>query len=202
MGKIRVIIFDWGGVLVEDPAPGLVKYCAKALGVGEDEYKQAYNIYMDDFQTGRVTEERFWANMTSRLNAPMPKVDSLWGDAFAAVYVPRPKLFTLAARLRKQGCKIALLSNTEKPAVEFFHKQNYDVFDVAVFSCLEGTKKPERKVYEITLDRLGTSAEQTLFIDDRQDYIDGAKQVGIKAILFKDIGRLKKDLSKLFSNLV
>jgi epoxide hydrolase-like predicted phosphatase len=213
MEKILAIIFDWGGVLIEDPAPGLVKYCAKALGVGEAQYKRAYNICMDEFQTGRVTEERFWANMTSHLNARlgkacrrsrvlMPKVDSLWGDAFAAVYVPRPELFTLAARLRETRCKIALLSNTEKPAVEFFHKQKYDVFDVAVFSCLEGTKKPERKVYEIILDRLGTSPGQTLFIDDRQDYIDGAEHAGMKTILFKDVGRLKKDLSKFFSNLV
>jgi epoxide hydrolase-like predicted phosphatase len=209
MEKIRAIIFDWGGVLIEDPAPGLVKYCAKALGVGEDEYKRAYNICMDDFQTGRVTEQQFWANMTSRLNArlgktsersraPMPKVDSLWGDAFAAVYVPRTDLFTMAIQLRAQGCKIALLSNTEKPAVEFFREQKYDAFDAAVFSCVEGTKKPERKIYEITLDRLGTSAGQTLFIDDRQDYIDGARQAGIKTILFKDIGRLKKDLTIFF----
>jgi epoxide hydrolase-like predicted phosphatase len=209
MEKIRAIIFDWGGVLIEDPAPGLVRYCAKALGVGEDEYKRAYNICMDDFQTGLVTEEQFWANMTSRLNArlgktsrrsraPMPKVDSLWGDAFAAVYVPRTDLFTMAVQLRAQGCKIALLSNTEKPAVEFFHKQKYDAFDAAVFSCVEGIKKPERKIYEITLDRLGTSAGQTLFIDDRQDYIDGARQAGIKTILFKDISRLKKDLTIFF----
>ena len=202
MEKIHAIIFDWGGVLIEDPAPGLVKYCAKVLGASEDQYKRAYNICMDDFQTGRVTEQQFWTNMTSRLNAPVPKVDSLWGDAFAAVYVPRKDLFTMAVQMRARGCKIALLSNTEKPAVEFFHKQKYDVFDVAVFSCVEGAKKPERKIYEVTLDRLGTSAKQTLFIDDRQDYIDGARQAGIKTILFKDIGRLKEDLAKFSLNVV
>jgi putative hydrolase of the HAD superfamily len=213
MEKIRAIIFDWGSVLIEDPAPGLVRYCAKALGVSKDQYKRAYSICMDDFQTGRVTEQQFWANMTGRLNArlgktsrrsraPMPKVDSLWGDAFAAVYVPRTDLFTMAVQLRAQGCKIALLSNTEKPAVEFFHKQKYDAFDVEVFSCVEGIKKPQREIYELTLTRLGTSAEQTLFIDDREDYIGGAKRAGIKTILFKDVGRLKKDLAKFSLNVV
>jgi putative hydrolase of the HAD superfamily len=157
---------------------------------------------MDDFQTGRVTERQFWLNMTSRLNVPMPKDNCLWSNAFAAIYVPRMELFSLAGRLRKQGCKIALLSNTEKPAVEFFHRQNYDVFDVTVFSCLEGTKKPQREIYERTLARLRTPAGQTLFIDDRQDYIEGAKQVGLETILFKDVNQLKKDLAGFALNVV
>jgi len=198
MEKIRAIIFDWGGVLIEDPAPRLYEYCAKALGVGEEQYRIVFDTCMNDFQTGRITEQQLWMNMTSRLNVPMPKANSLWSDAFAAAYRPRQKLFSLAGRLRRAGCKIALLSNTEKPAVELIRKQKYDVFDVEVFSCLEGTAKPERKIYEITLDRLGTPAGQTLFIDDRQDFIDGAQKVGLQTILFKNIEQLKKDLADVF----
>lgn len=197
MEKIRAIIFDWGGVLIEDPAPKLFEYCAKTLGVGVEQYRIAFDICLNDFQTGRITEQQFWMNMTSRLNVPMPKANSLWSDAFAEAYRPRQELFTLASQLRKAGCKIALLSNTEKPAVELIRKQKYDLFDVAVFSCLEGTAKPERKIYEITLDRLGTPAGNTLFIDDKQDFIDGAKQVGLKTILFKDVNQLKKEFAKV-----
>jgi FMN phosphatase YigB (HAD superfamily) len=222
MEKIRAVIFDWGGVLIEDPAPGSFKYCAKALGVSEEQYRIAFNICMNDFQTGRVTEQQFWQNMTNHLNArlgglsgvvpmscigtkseagrrsrvPMPKAGSLWGEAFAAVYAPRQELFALADRLHKAGYKTAILSNTEKPTVELIHKQKYDAFDVAVFSCLEGITKPDRKIYEITLDRLGTSPAQTLFIDDRQDFIDGAKQVGLQTILFENVRQLRKELGR------
>jgi len=49
MTNIQAVIFDWGGVLIEDPAPGLVSYFAKVLGVGEDEYRQSYNLFMDVF---------------------------------------------------------------------------------------------------------------------------------------------------------
>ena len=198
---IQAIIFDWGGVLIEDPAPALFKYCAKALGVSEEQYGIAFNICLNDFQTGRVTEQQFWANMTSRLKVEMPKVNSLWGDAFAAAYRPRQEMFLLAARLRNAGCKTAVLSNTEKPAVELILKQKYDMFDVAVFSCLEGTTKPERKIYEITLDRLRTPADQTLFVDDKQGNIDGAIQVGLQTILFEGIDRLIKDLAKVFKGI-
>jgi HAD superfamily hydrolase (TIGR01509 family) len=81
-------------------------------------------------------------------------------------------------------------------------KQNYDAFDVSVFSCLEGVAKPERKIYELTLDRLATPAGQTLFIDDRQDFIDGAQRVGLQTILFKNVEQLKKNLAGFALNVV
>jgi len=196
MDKIQAIIFDWGGVLIEDPAPGLVKYCANALGVSADKYRYAYGICMDDFESGRVTEQQFWMNMTELLKEPMPETESLWGDAFKAVYIPRNELFAWASQMRKTSLKTAVLSNTEMPAVDFFHKQNYDMFDVEVFSCLEGIRKPQMEIYMLTLNRLGVSSSQTLFIDDRPDYIAGAERVGINTILFKNIDLLKKELSK------
>ena len=202
MEKIRAIIFDWGGVLIEDPAPGLAEFCANAIDVSVDKFKLAYSIYMDDFLTGRISEQDFWLNITKHLSVPMPKDNCIWGKAFASAYVPRKELFSMAHQYRKAGLKIALLSNTEKPAVKFFKKQNYDIFDVTVFSCMEGIQKPQKEIYRLTLDRLGTSAGQTLFIDDRQDYIVGAKQTGLYTILFNSVEQLKKELVQCGLNVV
>ena len=114
MEKINAVIFDWGGVLIEDPAPALFKYCANALGVGEEQYVIAFDICMNDFQTGTVTEQEFWMDMARRLKVPMPKTDSLWTAAYTSAYRPRREMFSLASGLRKAGCKTAILSNTEK----------------------------------------------------------------------------------------
>ena len=111
-------------------------------------------------------------------------------------------MFSLASRLRKIGCKTAILSNTEMPVVEIINKQKYDAFDVIVLSCLEGTAKPGRKIYDLTLDRLGIPARQALFIDDKQENIDGAKQAGLQTIVFKNTEEFKKDIAQLFPNLV
>jgi HAD superfamily hydrolase (TIGR01509 family) len=140
--------------------------------------------------------------MTKRLKVPMPKANSLWSDAFAAAYIPRQEMFSLASRLRKAGCKTAILSNTEKPVVEIINKQKYDAFDVTVLSCLEGTAKPGRKIYDLTLDRLGIPARQALFIDDKQENIEGAKQAELQTILFKSVEKLKKNIAGLFPNIV
>ncbi|MGB7583003.1 MAG: HAD family phosphatase [Sedimentisphaerales bacterium] len=202
MEKINAVIFDWGGVLIEDPAPALFKYCANALGVSEERYVITFDICVNDFQTGAITENQFWMNMTERLNVPMPKAASLWTEAFTAAYKPRQEMFSLASRLRRAGCKTAILSNTEMPVVEIINKKKYDAFDVTILSCLEGTAKPGRKIYDLALTRLGVPAGQTLFIDDKPENIDGAKQAGLQTILFKTIEKLKKDIAGFFPNIV
>ena len=197
MEAIKSIIFDWGGVLIDDPAPGIVRYCAKALGTAEQDYKKAYQKFSDDFQKNLLSEEQFWTKMCGELNVPRPEVPSLWGDAFRAAYLPRADMFSLVARLKKMGYKTALLSNTEVPAMRFFGQLQYDMFDLAVFSCAEGLAKPEREIYQLTLERLKVEPAQAVFIDDRADYIAGAKDAGLIAILFRNFEQVKGELTLL-----
>jgi putative hydrolase of the HAD superfamily len=195
MEKIESMIFDWGGVLIDDPRPGLLKYCSEAFGVPLEDYTPVHDSFLDEFHTGKISEERFWKQIADKLNKPVPP--ARWYEAFRSAYVPKQEMFQLVSLLHDKGFKTALLSNTELPAVEFFHEWGYDMFDVLVFSCLERVMKPERKIYEITLERLGSKAEQTVFIDDRLDYIRGAEYVGLQTILFKSIDQVKDELVRL-----
>ena len=198
MERIESVIFDWGGVLIDDPAPGLMQYCAQALAVSKEDYIKAHSKFAADFQKDLISEDTFWERICSKLNIPKPKVHSLWADAFKAVYVPRKDMFSLAARLRKNGYKTALLSNTEAAAMQYFYQLSvFGGFDVLVFSCAEGTRKPEKKIYELTIQRLGSQPGQSVFIDDKPEYINGAKQTGLNTILFENINQLKNALAKL-----
>lgn len=197
MVPIKSVIFDWGGVLIDDPNPGLMQYCAKALCVTRESYIEAHSKFADGFQKGAICEDEFWGKICSELNVPKPKVRSLWTYAFKAAYVPKADMFSMATSLQKNGYRTAVLSNTELPAMEYFHEQRYKMFDVPVFSCLEGVKKPDRKIYEITLKKLCCGPEQAIFIDDKQEYIDGAKEVGINTVLFQDIDQVQDELDWL-----
>ena len=157
---------------------------------------KAYNNSADDFTRGKISEKTFWVKICGELDKHLPKESSLWGNAFRAVYRPKAEMFSLVSSLRKAGHKTAILSNTEVPPVQLFHKQKYDMFDVLVFSCDEKTAKPDRKIYEITVQRLGTTPQQTVFIDDRQNFVDGAKQAGLNTILFQNTEQLKKELAR------
>ncbi|OHB73889.1 MAG: hypothetical protein A2Z25_10020 [Planctomycetes bacterium RBG_16_55_9] len=197
MRKIESVIFDWGGVLIENPRPGLLRYCAEAFGVAQELYTPVHDFHLDEFHRGLISEEKFWRQIVRKLGKPMPKARSLWSEAFRSAYVPKPEMFSLASSLHNKGYKTALLSNTELPAAEFFRELGYDMFDVLVFSCTEGVAKPERKIYEVTLERLGSQAGQSVFIDDRPDYIQGAEEVGLNTILFEGIAQVREKLAQL-----
>lgn len=200
MEIIKSVIFDWGGVLIEDPAPSLMQYCAKALQVTKENFIKAHSKFADDFQKGLICEETFRERICSELKVPKPKANSLWAEAFKAAYRTRADMFAMAASLRANGYKTAVLSNTEVPAMEYFHQLRYDMFDVLVFSCAEGVKKPDRKIYELTLKKLGSEAQQSVFIDDKPEYINGAKEVGINTVLFQSMDQVKNELARLFIN--
>jgi len=195
--KIESVIFDWGGVLIDDPAPGLTRYCAAALGVSEEQYIEAYGKFETDFRKGAISEDSFWAQLCGELNVPKPAVASLWGPAFAAVYQPKEDMFSLVSLLHNNGYKTALLSNTEIPAMQYFYQQQYDMFDVLIFSCWEGIKKPERKIYELALERLSSRPNQSVFIDDKPKCIRGAARLGINTILFEGINHVRNELALL-----
>lgn len=197
MERIKSVIFDWGGVLIDDPAPGLMRYCAEAVGVSEENYVKAHSKFAEDFQKGLISEDIFWERICSELNVPKPKVPSLWAEAFKAAYVPREDIFSVAACLQENGYKTAVLSNTEAPAMQHFQQQRYNMFDVLVFSCAEGTRKPERKIYEITIKKLGSQPGQSVLIDDKPEYINGAKEAGLNTILFQSVEQVNDELARL-----
>jgi 2-haloacid dehalogenase len=74
---------------------------------------------------------------------------------------------------------------------EFLHR-----FEGIVVSGIEKTRKPFPDIYQLTLDRYGFKAEETLFIDDNQRNIDAAADMGIQTIHFKNPKDLKYNLNK------
>jgi putative hydrolase of the HAD superfamily len=193
--RVKAIIFDWGGVLCEETALGLISYFSKALKVAPEPLVSAFRPFLPAFQKGEISEDDLWQGMCAVLTIERPYNQSLWGDALRAIYVPKKEVFTLASQLKDKGYTVGLLSNAEMAAMAFFHEQGYAMFDAAVFSCAEGTRKPEQRIYEIALERLNVKAHEAIFIDDRTDFIAGAQRLGIHTILFKNLEQVRQELS-------
>ena len=191
---IKAIIFDWGGVLIENPSRGLITYFSNYFSVTKEEFIHAFQPYHSHFQKGIISEKNLWDKVCSALDRPRPTEDSLWYEAFQEVYIEQKAVFSLATALKNNGYKIGFLSNTEDPAMRFFHEQHYEMFDITIFSCNEGTRKPEKRIYEITIEQLGVEPTEAVFIDDKQAFITGAQTIGLHTILFRNIMHLKENL--------
>lgn len=67
-------------------------------------------------------------------------------------------------------------------------------FDVLVLSYQLRTVKPDPAIYRYVLEKLGSLAGETLFVDDRQENVDAALALGMKGVVFSTVDKLRMDL--------
>lgn len=111
------------------------------------------------------------------------------------------QLLDYITTLRKKY-KTAMLSNVSNGGLlRRFHVDELDkYFDVAIASGEIGYAKPEPQAYEIAADELGVRLDECVFTDDREEYCDGARAVGMQAIQYVSFDQFKLDLSKALKN--
>lgn len=196
---IDTVIFDLGGVLVDfHPFEGMEK-----LGFSEDALKSfADNIYGSGFweDCDRVpyTEEQIRAEYKKRLPGYEKEVDLFW-DNLTVVTGVRDYAHKWLKELKDRGLKLYVLSNYGKASFEI-NSKIYDflpMMDGMVVSYEYEKVKPEAELYEILLDKYDINRENAVFIDDRMINVEGAINVGLKAIIFDDYDSTKRRLEEL-----
>src|SRR3989338_7515116 len=100
---IKAVIFDWGGVLIDNPADGLVNYCAEKLDIDPKLLKLVLSGHMPSFMKGEISERGLWEGVSSRLNIREPPSNSLWKDAARNIFSDRREVYGLASNLRSKG---------------------------------------------------------------------------------------------------
>jgi putative hydrolase of the HAD superfamily len=196
MSDIKCVVFDWGGVLIENPVEEFALKCSNMIGANVKQLKETYAEFAGQFERGKIRESDLWKMIGNKLNILIINDKSIWYKCFKNIYSPRKDMFNLARILKQNGYLVALLSNTEIPAMNFFKEQNYDMFDYTVFSCKEGFAKPEPELYNILLQKIKIPAQQTLFIDDKYDNIKTANQLQMNAIYYKNYEDLLLNFQK------
>jgi putative hydrolase of the HAD superfamily len=91
--------------------------------------------------------------------------------------------------LRERGLKIGLLSNSSRDLDEFVAHHRLDV-DAVLTSHAHGKTKPHESIFRELLDRLGVEPAEAVMVGDTiEDDIDGARAVGMRAVLLDREGR-------------
>jgi len=197
LSVIQAVIFDWGGVLIENPTEGILRYCREVLGIGTGCMLAAYRKLIPYFQEGKISEEEFWKGVRRRTGAKGGMPASLWLEAFEHSYVEKKDVFAVAHALHGSGWRTGILSNTEKPARSIMERETYRIFDPVVLSWEVGSSKPQGRIFEALIDTLGLNPHEILLIDDAAANIAAAKDLGLQGLLFSDAETLRTDLADL-----
>jgi putative hydrolase of the HAD superfamily len=102
----------------------------------------------------------------------------------------------------EHGLRLALLTNNVREWEPRWRAMLPvdELFEVVVDSSRVGLRKPDPRIYELTLERLGLPAQACLFVDDVEHNIDAARTVGLRAVWFRDteqaIAELEAQLSQ------
>ena len=188
---IQNIVFDFGNVVINiDPDITLHKF--KELGVTN--FDTMFTIMkqsdvFDRLDTGKITLPDF--RDAIRDHTQVNLTDAQIDDAWCAMLLDFPEEnVQLFRKLRAKGYKLYLLSNTNEMHIDFYtkllqqqtgHNLLVELFDRTFYSHEIGYRKPHREAFEYVLKAEKLKPAETLFIDDLEHNIIGARQTGMQA---------------------
>ena len=201
--KIRNIVFDLGGVLVDLDFKAAINGLQQAGFTNVKEQLLAFdrNGIFQKFELGEITADEFRTAIreNSTVTLTDEEVDNLWN--LMLLEIPREKL-ELILELRGKYM-VYLLSNTNSIHWDYVCKNafNYrgfrveDYFEETFLSYKMHLAKPNKAIFEKVLNDANLVAEETLFIDDSEANCKAAQEVGIHAHHY----HIGDDLKEIFN---
>lgn len=198
--RVRAIVFDLGGVLIDwNP-----RHLYRKLFDGDD---AAMEAFLSEICTQAWNEEqdggRPFADAVALLAARHPEhaeliraYDERWEEMLAG---PIEGTVAVLAALRNRGVPLYALTNwsAEKFPIA---RRRFDFlawFEDIVVSGEIGLKKPDPQIFRHLFDRHGLSPAETLFIDDSERNVTAAAELGMPALRFRSPEALRLDLAAL-----
>jgi putative hydrolase of the HAD superfamily len=99
--------------------------------------------------------------------------------------------------VRGDGVRTALLTNNVREWESRWRSKLPEIdelFDVVVDSAFVGMRKPDRGIYELTVERLGVRAQECVFVDDLEINCDAARELGMAAVRFESADQATAEL--------
>jgi HAD superfamily hydrolase (TIGR01509 family) len=187
----KAIIFDLGGVLI-DLNYQLTISAFENLGIADFKnlYSQANQSGLfDAYETGKISTQRF---INEVLNFMPTKCNpNLIVNAWNAMILDFKKdKYDLLVHLKKEY-ELFLLSNTNALHVDKVFSEWAKIskapmesfFDKVYFSHQIGMRKPEAEIFLHVCNENNLNPNETLFIDDSVQHIEGAEKVGLRTLL-------------------
>ena len=204
--QIKNIIFDLGGVILNIDHQAPVE-AFEALGIPDFEAhysKASQSSLFVELETGTISPEVFRQRLRDSLSIELSDEDI--NAAWNAIIKDFPKQNIKLLEQLKGAYRLFLLSNTNAIhhpvfSARLMHEYGYsdlgELMEKAYYSHEIGLHKPDPRIFEFVLDDARLLPEETLFIDDSEQHVTSAQQVGLKVHHLREgetIVELFKDL--------
>ncbi len=190
---IKAIIFDYGGVLSEEPS--LSKFCDFFAQKNKIDPKKFRYTFLENWGYARIGElkaDDFWINVATTFNISPRRLRAECIDFFTI----REGMLEFVRKLKKNNYKLALISNNIddlfEETIQKYNLRKY--FDVILTSYETKVAKPDLRIYQMALQKIGFKPDEILFIDDMKNNLMPAQKLGMHSVLFTGIPALKTEL--------
>jgi putative hydrolase of the HAD superfamily len=209
---IRAVISDFGGVLT---TPLLRSFAAfqdetgisfATLGKAMQRAAEKNGPYpLFELEKGNLTEDEFLELLRDNLEAELGHRPELhrFRDIYFEALDPNEPMVELMRDLKRRAYRMALLTNNVREWEPLWRSMLPvdEIFELIVDSAFVGMRKPEREIYELTVERLGgVTPAECIFIDDTDVNCDAARELGMSTVNFKSseqaISEIEEALAK------
>jgi putative hydrolase of the HAD superfamily len=190
--QIRAVIFDLGGVVLGSPLHAIAEY-EREIGLPHNFVNRVVasttpHGAWSRLERGELEMEAFYAAFeTDCLDAGGEISAREMFGRMALAALPRDVMLGAIGRIRERGLLAAALTNNWATAEEQDGPSDGTRalrahFDVFVESSVEGLRKPDPRIYELTCNRLGVSPGEAAFLDDIGSNLKSARALGMSTI--------------------
>jgi putative hydrolase of the HAD superfamily len=196
-GAIEAVVCDFGGVLTTPLFEAFAKI-QEEFGIEAKDLGAAMQVLTErdgenplfPLERGEVNEDAFLAELGGALEELLGRETHVhrFREALFEGLDPNPPMIELMRELRGSGLRMAMLTNNVREWEPLWRSMLPvdEIFEEVVDSGFVGCRKPEPRIYQITVERIGVPFERCLFVDDLEVNIGAAEELGMRAVRFQD----------------
>jgi len=192
MTTTKNLLFDLGNVLLDLHPQAFKAAFRELLG---DKYQATFDYFretrlLDRLETGQIEPDQFFTTVREHIGngTTIQQLETAWNTMLGEL--PAHRLDML--RQLSQHYRIFLLSNTNAIHMRQFDgylQERYalsltafteEFFEYLYFSHELRLAKPDLQIYRSVVEHARIRPEETLFIDDKMENIESARQVGLR----------------------
>ncbi len=196
--EIELVLFDYGQVLSLPPDPAAWSRMQAITGLSDPLLHEAYWKFRHDYDRNALNGRAYWNEVAKHTGVSLSdaQMDALLIADVDLWTQPNRPMIAWAERLQRAGVRTAILSNIGDAMAEGVtaRLEWLKGFERCVWSYALDLAKPELKIFRRTAEMLQTAPVRILFIDDKEENVAAAREVGMKAIRYSSQAEFEAEM--------